>query len=220
MKIGVVDDHYFYRYGISQGLKQIEFVELVFNAENGLDFIEKQRISPAEVIFLDINMPVMDGYETLRVASKEFPALKFIILTMLDGDKYIDEILKVGVHGYLMKNMDQTELEASLRAIMKGRYYYCSEVVSYLSGQFNKAHESFNTPSKLTKREIEILHLIYEGCSNKEISEKLYISLCTVKNHRYNLKKKTDVKNTAGLISYGIKNNLIRYQKIDQRDII
>jgi DNA-binding NarL/FixJ family response regulator len=210
VKIGVVDDHYLFRYGISQVLKQFEFTELVFDAENGQDFIEKQRINPADIVLLDIKMPVMNGYETLLVASREFPALKFIILTMLDGGEYFDEILKVGVQGYLMKNIARIELETALKAIMKGQYYYCHEVLLYLRKQFNKASEFSVNISNLTKREIEILQLIYEGYSNKEISGKLYLSLYTVKNHRYNLKKKTKAKNTAGLISYGLKNAILK----------
>jgi DNA-binding NarL/FixJ family response regulator len=209
MKIAVIDDHYLYRLGICQTLKRIKFVELVFEAENVQDFIKKQRNNPAEIILLDINMPLMNGYETLRLVSHEFPTLKFIILALVDGEEHIDKILKVGVYGYLMKNIDKTELEVALKAIMKGQHYFCPEVLSYLSCKFNNALEtSFNT-SKLTKRENEILHLIYEGYSNREISEKLYISSYTVKNHRYNLKKKTKTRNVAGLISYGLKHNIL-----------
>jgi len=210
VKIGVVDDHYLFRYGISQALKQFEFAELVFDAENGQDFIEKQRMNPAEIVFLDIKMPVMDGYEALLVASREFPALKFIILTMLDGGEYFDKILKVGVQGYLMKNIDRIDLETALKVIMKGQYYYCPEVLLYLRRHFNRTAEISVNQSRLTKREIEILQLIYEGYSNKDISEKLYLSLSTVKNHRYNLKIKTKTKNTAGLISYGLKNMILK----------
>ena len=210
IKIGIVDDHYFFRYGISQVLKQFDFTELVFEAENGQDFIEKQRINPAEIIFLDIKMPVMNGYETLLVASKEFPDLKFIVLTMLDGGEYIDKIMKVGVHGFLMKTIDHIELEIAIKAIMNGQYYYCSEVLSYLRNHLDKTSEKSYNNSKLTKREIQILQLIYEGYSNREISEKLYLSLFTVKNHRYNLKMKTKAKNTAGLISYGIKDMILK----------
>jgi two-component system response regulator NreC len=129
---------------------------------------------------------------------------------MLDGGEYFDEILKVGVHGYLMKNIDQIELETALKAIMKGQYYYSPEVLSYLRNQFNNASEISVNKSKLTKREVEILQLIYKGYSNREISEKLYLSLFTVKNHRYNLKRKANAKNTAGLISYGLKNTILR----------
>jgi DNA-binding NarL/FixJ family response regulator len=210
VKIGIVDDHYFYRYGISQVIKQFEFAEMVLDAENGQDFIEKQRINPAEIIFLDIRMPVMNGYETLLLASREFPALKFIILTMLDGGEYFDEILKVGVHGFLMKNIDQLELEIALRTIMKGQNYYSPEVLIYLRGQINKDSKISANKIKLTKREDEILRLIYEGYSNKEISQKLYLSLFTVKNHRYNLKMKTKAKNTAELISFGLKNLILK----------
>jgi DNA-binding NarL/FixJ family response regulator len=209
IKIGIVDDHYFFRYGISQALRQFDFIDLIYNAENGQDFIEKQRSNPADIVFLDIKMPVMNGYETLMMASKEFPALKFIVLTMLDGHEYIDKILKIGVNGYLMKNTDPTELETALKLVIDGHHYYCPEVLSYLSDRLNRTYEISHKANRLTKREMEILHLIYEGYSNKEISEKLYLSSYTVKNHRYNMKKKTNAKNSAGLISYGIKNTLL-----------
>ena len=210
LKIGIVDDHYFFRHGLIQVLNQFEFAELVFDAEHGKDFLEKQRINPADVIILDIHMPVMNGYETVQAASVEFPNLKYIILTMLDGIDYIDFFLKAGVHGYLKKNLDQSEFEVALKAVMKGEYYYCSEVLTHLRNNLNRTSGNSKTPSKLTKREAEILQLIYEGYSNKRISEKLYISLFTAKNHRYKLKKKINVKNTAELISYGIKNNILK----------
>lgn len=210
LKIGVVDDHYFFRYGVIQVLRNFEFAELVYEAENGKDFIVKQRMNPAEVILLDIRMPVMNGYEALQVASKEFPALKIIILSMLDGNENIDEFLKAGVHGYLMKNSEREELEAALKGVMKGQYYYCTEVLNHLRSNYNRASDYTKLNIKLTKRETEILHLIYEGYSNKKISEMLYISIFTVKNHRYKMKKKFNAKNTAGLISYAIKNNILK----------
>jgi DNA-binding NarL/FixJ family response regulator len=210
LKIGIVDDLYFFRYGVIQALKQFEFADLVFAVETGKDFFEKQRINPAEVILLGIHKPVLNGCETFQAASREFPNLKFIILTMLDGNEYIDQFLKAGVHGYLKKNSDPLELETALKAVLNGQYYYCSEVLSHLRNHLNKASENSTIKSILTKRETEILHLIYEGYSNKKISEKLYISLFTAKNHRYKMKKKINAKNTAGLISFGIKNNILK----------
>jgi DNA-binding NarL/FixJ family response regulator len=208
-RIAIVEDHDFYRQGLYLALKHFKFVEIAFEAVNGLDFLEKQRIKPADIVLLDIMMPVMGGYDTVIGIKKEFPDLKIIILTMLDEEDKITKFISAGVHGYLLKNIDINGLETALKAIIEGQHYYSRELMSFFARHIQSGNGSAKSEIKLSKRELEVLQLIYEGLSSQEIADKLFISVRTVTNHRYNLKAKASVKNTAGLISFGLKNKLI-----------
>jgi DNA-binding NarL/FixJ family response regulator len=209
IKVAVVDDHEFFKSGVLLALKRIKFVSLVYSASDGIDFISKQRTNPADVVLLDINMPRLDGYSAFMQVRKEFPDLKVIILSVTEDESQIDKFVAAGVNGYLLKNIDQHDLETAIQAITRGEPYYSREVMSYLMRQLKIGREMDGARNKLSKRELEIFQLIYDGYSNQEIAEKLFISVRTVTNHRHNLKNKTATKNTAGLISFGLKNRLI-----------
>jgi len=209
-KIAIVEDHDFYRQGLSLTIKRFKFLELAYEAINGKDFFEKQRKNPADIILLDIMMPGMGGHDVVMESKKEFPELKIIILTMLDEDENIRKFIEAGVQGYLLKNIDHKGLEVALKAIIEGKNYYSTELMSYFTRQIKSENGSSKKNVQLSKRELEILQLIYDGLSNQEIADKLFISIRTVTNHRYNLKLKAAVKNTAGLISFGLKHKLVK----------
>jgi DNA-binding NarL/FixJ family response regulator len=210
LKIAVVEDHSFYRNGLCLAIKRFKFAELVFEASNGFEFIEKQREKPVDIVLLDIMMPVMNGYDTVIESKKEFPGLKIIILTMLEEDESIEQFIKAGVQGYLLKNIDNKGLEKALKAVASGQNYYSKELMGFFTRKLRGEYEKPKNDSLLTKRELEILKLVFDGLSNQEIADKLFVSIRTVTNHRYNLNIKTSAKNTAGLISYGLKNKLIQ----------
>ena len=207
-RIAIVEDHSFYRHGLSLAIKRLNFAEISYEAANGIEFIEKQRLNPADVVLMDIKMPVMDGLQAVKEAKKHFPELKIIILTMIEEEEWIEQLVEAGVHGYLLKNIDNNGLEIALKAVINGRHYFSEELMSFFS---RKLQEKNIQPGRivLTKRESEILQLLYDGFSNQEIADKLYVSVRTIVNHRSNLKAKASAKNTAGLIAFGIKNNYI-----------
>jgi DNA-binding NarL/FixJ family response regulator len=209
-KIAIVEDHSFYRNGLCLALKRLKFADLIFDASNGKEFLEKQRKNPADIVLMDIMMPIMGGFEAITLAKKEFPDLKVIILTMLEEDEYIQQFVALGVQGYLLKNIDNKGLETALKAIINGHNYYSEELMGFFSRSLRERAEKPNDSVQLTQREAEILQLIYEGLSNQEIANKLFISVRTVTNHRYNLKNKTATKNTASLINYALKNKLLK----------
>ncbi|MBN2814505.1 MAG: response regulator transcription factor [Bacteroidales bacterium] len=208
-KIAVVEDHSFYRNGICMAIRRLKFAELAYEASNGLEFLEKQRHNPADIALIDVMMPDMDGYQAVMAAKKEFPTLKFVILTMLDDDETIQKFIHTGVHGYLLKNIDSKGLETALTSVINGRQYYSDELISFFTRSLKKKEEKPATRVKLTKREREILQLIFEGHSTQEIADRLFVSVRTVSNHRFNLNTKTGAKNTAGLISFALKNKLV-----------
>lgn len=208
-KVGVVDDHEFYRSGLILALKHLKFIDIVYEATNGKEFIEKQKRNPADIVFMDLKMPVMDGFATIIESKKRFPDLKIIVLTMFEEDEYIRKSIAVGVQGYILKNINYNILKIAIKYILEGKQYYSDELMSFFSRQLYKNNKSAKKVVNLTNRETEILQLIYQGLSNIEIAEKLHISFRTVTNHRANLSKKTNSKNTASLILFGIKNKLL-----------
>jgi DNA-binding NarL/FixJ family response regulator len=207
-KIALVDDHEFFRNGLALAIKRIKFTNLAFEANNGIDFLEKQSRIPADIVLMDIKMHQMGGYETVLEARQRFPGLKIIILTMFDDEENIKRFIDAGVEGYLLKNIDYQDLEFALKAVIEGQNYYSRELMSFFTQQIRNVHLPHKSRINLTSRELEVLRLIYNGFSNKEIASKLFISIRTVTNHRANLGLKTGAKNTAGLISFGIKNQL------------
>jgi DNA-binding NarL/FixJ family response regulator len=209
-KVMIVDDHEFFRTGLALAIKRLKFVELHFEAVDGQDFLHKQKEDPGDIVLMDIMLPKLGGYETVVESKRLFPQLKIIILTMREDDDQISKFLEIGVHGYLLKNIDQHLLEIALKAVIEGQNYYSKEVMSYVTRQLNANQNNKNRREQLSRRELEILQLIFDGLSDQEIANKIFVSIRTVTNHRYNLRIKTSAKNTAGLISYGLKHKLIK----------
>lgn len=207
-KVAIVDDHEFFRKGLIIALKRINFIKFIYEASNGRDFIDKQEAEPADIVLMDVRMPELDGYKTLIECKKRFPDLKIIILTMFEDDECIRKFIEAGAQGYILKNIDQNGLKAAIKSVIEGKQYFSNELMTFFLRQFNDKKVQENKSHELTRRELEILRLIFEGFSNNEIAEKLHISIRTVTNHRANLKQKTNSKNTACLISYGIRNKL------------
>jgi len=209
-RIAVVEDHTFYRKGLCLAIKRFKFVELAFDVPNGLEFLEAQKCNPADIALMDIMMPVMDGFNTITEARKLFPDLKIVILTMLENDEYVQKFVRAGIQGYLLKNIDHDGLEKALKSVISGHIYFSEELMGFFSRKILEDQNTSKRLAELTTREKEILQLIFDGYSNQEIANKLFISIRTVTNHRYNLKIKTSSKNTAGLISYGLKNKILK----------
>lgn len=210
-KIAVVESNCFYRRGLCITIQNFEFVELAFEAANGMEFFDKQLKTPADIVLIDTVLPVMDGHKVVQESKKLFPNVKIIILTAFDEDETIQQFMQECVHGYLLKNIDSRALEIAIKAVINGQECYSKELMEFFTRKHKERSEKPKNRSNLTKRELMILQLIFEGYTNQEIADKLFISIRTVTNHRFNLNVKTGAKNTAGLISFGLKNKLIHY---------
>jgi len=165
-----------------------------------------------DIVLMDIDMPVMNGIEATKQIIKDFPNVKVVILSMHKEGGLIKNLIAIGAHGFLLKNSDQNELIGAIRKVASGDRYFSPDVTMSLLSKTSintTAFDSMETLSQLTERETEILKLIAEGYSNKEIGEKLFISHRTVDTHRTNLMKKLDVNNIAGLIKFAIQNGLV-----------
>lgn len=209
LKILIVDDHEFFRNGLKMVVNRLKYASVVGEASNGKEFLELQREKHADLVLLDLQMPIMDGIEASEIAIKEFPSLKIVILTMFDDEEYIDKMMDIGVHGFLLKNITKELLDQALQSIASGNTYYSPELWSYFGKKFADQKKDDKTELHFTRREKEILQLICDGLSNREISEELFISERTVIGHKSNLLSKTNCKSTISLLSFAIKNKLV-----------
>ena len=210
INIMVVDDHQLFREGITLILENFSFINDIYQAFDGKDFITQLEQVKPDVVLMDINMPNMNGIEASKVAKSIFPNIKIIALSMHADIVYYNAILKVDADGYLLKETDSNELEKAISRVSNDQKYFSKEILQKVLE--DKEVQNSNLLSiNLTKREIEIIKLISEGFSNKEIGGKLYISKRTVERHRSNIQAKTKTRNSICLIMYAMKNGIINY---------
>ncbi|WP_421872767.1 response regulator [Marinoscillum sp.] len=204
IKILLADDHAIVMEGIKEVLSADEEINVVGTVSNGEEVIRyiKHHKAEVDVVVLDINMPVMDGISCSRVLKKDFPDIKIIILTMYAQKTFVEEIVKLGIDGCLLKNNTGKELIDAVLRVMSGKQYYDR------IGTFNSEEEEV-TQYKLSERELEIIKLMSEGMTSGEIAEKLFLSDHTVKTHRKNILRKLNVNNSSQAVQFCLSNQLI-----------
>ncbi len=209
VKIIVVDDHEIFRNGLKLVLSKLKYIKVIGEASNGIQFLEVLKQEMPDIVIMDIEMPKMNGIEATKEALKINPNLKIIALTMFNEDEYIQSMIDSGVKGFLIKNINKETLDKAIQTVVNGSNYYSEELFEYFTKQITKDEKKNNEAIKLTRREKEILQLVCEGLSNKEIADILYVSERTIVGHKTNLLQKTDCKNTIGLMAYAIKHKLV-----------
>jgi two-component system response regulator DegU len=215
IKILIVDDHRIIRDGLRSLLSEEKEIEIVGEASNGEEALLKNRELSPDLIIADITMPEMNGIEMTREICKEDSKTKVLIVSMHDNEDYINQALEVGASGFLLKDSSKDELIKAIKAVESGETYCSGEVSKILLNKFLMSSKSkklkveAEEKLELTKREKEILKLISDGLSNKEIANKLFVSTRTIDTHRYNLMQKLGVKNGAELVRLAFKLNLI-----------
>ncbi|MCD4732341.1 MAG: response regulator transcription factor [Bacteroidales bacterium] len=208
INILIVDDHQVVLDGIQSMLEQEEGISITGKLMNGPDALEFLKNNPVDVALIDINMPGMDGIELCKAIQKMHPDIKVLTLTTFNEVSFITNMMKNGASGYLLKNTTKEELITAIKTIQKGEQYLTHEVQEKLiSASFGKKDTAFIP--KLTRREKEVLKLILEEFTTKEIAEKLFISTATVETHRLHLLNKLGVRNTAGLVKVAIQKGLV-----------
>ena len=208
-KIILVDDHTLFRNGLRILLNSLNGYQVAGEAANGQEFIDLLETTAVDLVLLDIDMPVMDGIEAARRAIQKYPDLKIITLSMYGEEDYYYKMVDAGVKGFLLKNSDMNEVKSALSAVYEGGNYFSSELLQTLVNSLRSSSKSKVPQSDLSEREIEILILICQGLSNQEIADQLFISKRTVDKHRANILEKSECKNTAQLVMYAIKNQLV-----------
>jgi len=208
IKVLIVDDHQVVLDGLSRMLENTEVINLVGQAMNGpdaLDFLLKNKV---DVAIIDINLPGMDGIELCKNIFITHAGIRVLALTTYNEVSFITNIIKCGASGYLLKNTTGEELITAIKTAYSGEQYLSKEVRSTLiSASFGNKKESFIP--KLTRREKEVLKLIMDEMTTREIAEKLFISVATVETHRLHLLNKLGARNTAGLVKIAIQKGLV-----------
>jgi RNA polymerase sigma factor (sigma-70 family) len=208
-KVLVVDDHLLSRKGIISILQGHAMFEVIGEATNGLEAIVKAKELMPDLILMDIRMPEGNGLEATRRIKEEMPYVKIVILSVSDDVQDFFEAIKSGAQGYLLKNMEPDHWLDYIMSIVQGEAPISRPLAIKILQEFSLQKDDVSG-NNLSERETELLHLVVEGLSNKEIGEKLHISESTVKNHLRNILAKLHLKNRMQLIAYAYKNGLIR----------
>lgn len=214
IKILIADDHAILLDGLKAVIHTDEQLEIVGDAEDGETVVDLVNTLKPDVVILDINMPKLNGIEAARKIRKENREVKILILTMYDNEGFITDAISAGVNGFIFKMCDMEEFLRAVHTVAEGNDYFHEKVSKVVFSNYvkNAKKNNYNEESgkiSLTKREREILKFIISGYTSHEIAEKLYISYFTVGEHRKNIMKKLEVKNTAELVSVAVKENLI-----------
>lgn len=209
-KVIIVDDHTLFRNGLKLLLNQSGIVDVIEEASNGQEFLDMIERFPESIVFMDIEMPVLNGIEATKLAVEKYPDLKIIALTMFSDKAYYYKMIEAGVKGFLLKDSGIEEVINSIEKVAKGENCFSNELLLSIVKDIQQIQNVNNNIENLSDREQEILRLICSGLSNQEIGDQLFISKRTVDKHRSNIMDKTDCKNTAGLVMYAIKNSIIQ----------
>jgi len=215
LKLGIADDHELFRKGFISMLSSIPDFEFILEAANGQELLDRLPAHTPDIVFMDLQMPVMDGIQATEAAFERFPNIKVIVVSMYNEDRFVIHMLEKGVQGYLLKDTSPDEVEKAIRRVDEEGFYY-NDFVSkamhrkMVTRQINK-HPFFPNACNvaLSTREKEVLQLICDGLSTAEISDKLFISIRTVEGHRLRVLEKTGTKSTAAAVAFAYKNQLL-----------
>lgn len=209
ISIYIVDDHSLFREGLKLLLSNLDYIDHVYEAENGQQFIDSLAKNHVDIAMLDIEMPVMNGIQAAQLAKQIAPGIKIIALSMYSDENYYLSMIEAGACGFLLKNSNFQEVEKAIIDVYNDKSYISIEILNNILKQPQKSGLN-NINEDLTEREDEILLLICKGLTNNEIADRLGLSKRTVDKHRENLLMKTQSKNTANLVIYAIKNGYLK----------
>jgi DNA-binding NarL/FixJ family response regulator len=210
IRVLVADDHAIVREGVHQLLSQQPDIEVVGEAADGAQVLDLARKLRPDLVLMDIGMPGMNGLEATRALKAEQPQTNVLVLTMQEGEDYFFHLLQAGASGYVLKGAGSAELLSAIRAVQQGGVYLNPTMTKKVLGDLLKRPEQVNAASdRLTPREHEVLKLIAEGKTNREIADELVLSLNTVQTHRLHIMEKLNLHNRAELVKYAIRRGLI-----------
>jgi len=210
IRVLVADDHTIVRQGIVGILKSSEDVEVVGEAADGAEAVEKATKLKPDVVVLDVSMPHLTGLEAARRIREALPATRVLVLTMHDDEEYVLKMVRAGASGYLLKDSAGSELIAGIRALKAGKAYFGPHASRALAEAYQSGGSLPDDPfERLTDREREIFQLVVEGKTNAQIADLLFISPKTVDNHRTRMMEKLGIHGTAELVRFAAKHNLL-----------
>ena len=207
IRLALADDQRLFRMGMALLLRDMAGVKVVLECVNGAELLASLELTPVDMVLLDLQMPVLDGRQTIVKLKQAHPQVKVIILSTHDEDQMISELMDLGANGYMLKTAEPDEIDTAIRSVAANGFYF-SELVSrvMLHGLVNKKQvkPTFNDIDPLSERELEVLRGICQELTTAEIAEKIFVSPRTVDFHRNNLLLKTGARNAAGLVVYAM----------------
>ncbi len=219
IRVLLVDDTALFRTAIAELVDAQEGLSVVGEAENGLEAVEKARALKPDVVVMDVEMPVMDGVQATRLIREQMPGVKVVMLTVSESDDHLFDAIRFGAQGYLLKNLRPAELYDLVKAVMRNEPPLSPAIAKRLLGQIRDGsalaampavpEAAAETPA-LTRRELEVLQLVADGLSNKEIATSLFITEGTVKNHVHNALEKLQLENRTQAAAYIVRQGLGR----------
>lgn len=213
IRILLADDHMLFRQGVKTLLAAESDMEIVGEASNGTEAVERAAQLRPDVVLMDIGMPGPSSFETTRQIKRNRPETKVLLLTMYDDEDYLVEGMEVGASGYVLKDSPAGQLVAAIRDVFRGGSYLSPRMLSQLVDDFRsriKSADRLPRFATLTPREKEVLKMLAEGNSVKEVACQLNLSVKTVEAHKFNLMRKLDIHNKAQLVQYAIQKKIIK----------
>lgn len=206
IKVVLVDDHHIVLDGLESLLQQEPEFQVLASLHSGEEVLEMLKSQQPHILLTDFSLPGISGIDFVRQVKRLYPQIRIIVLSMHDEAHIIKSVLKEGVEGYLLKNIQHSELKSAIRHVAQGLPYVSPEVTRLLMDEMNKPKDE---PELLTDRELDVLRLIAKEYSNKEIADKLFISERTVETHRKNIFRKTKTSSLVGLIKFAYEHKMV-----------
>lgn len=212
IKVAIADDHKIFRKGVILSLRPFTNIKFVQEAENGNELIEGLAESAPDVILMDLRMPVKDGIETTKYIAKTYPNIHIVVLTMFEDERFVSHLMEIGANGYLLKSADPSEIRRAIMEVFEKGYYlnnFVNRILLKKSHAKQKVIPTLSSEITLTDRERDVIKYICMEFTASEIAQKMEVSPRTVEAIKDRLMEKFGTKNTAGLVFYAVKNNLI-----------
>jgi DNA-binding NarL/FixJ family response regulator len=212
IKVAIADDHKIFRKGVILSLRPFTNIKFVLEADNGDQLLEGVAATEPDVVLMDLRMPGKDGIETTKILSKQYPNIHVIVLSMYEDDRFVSHMMENGASGYLLKNAEPQEIRRAVMDVHEKGYYlnnFVNRILLKKSHAKQKAVPSLNNEITLTERERDVLKFICMEFTAQEIAQKMDISPRTVEAIKDRLMERFGSKNTAGLVFFAVKNNLV-----------
>lgn len=212
IKVAIADDHKIFRKGVILSLRSFTNIKFVLEAENGEELLEGLAEAAPDVVLMDLRMPKKDGIEATKTISKLYPSIHVIVLTMYEDERFVSHLMENGANGYLLKSADPAEIKKAIVEVVTKGYYlnnFVNKVLLRKSHNRNKSIPSLSNEIVVSDKEREVLRLLCMEFTAHEIAQKMEISPRTVEAIKDRLMERFNLKNTAGLVFFSVKNNLI-----------
>jgi DNA-binding NarL/FixJ family response regulator len=208
-KIILADDHQLFIEGVRTVVEEIPDVAIVATVNNGSDLMERVRSSEVDLVVLDLNMPKLDGLKCLQEIKREKPQVRVLVLTNYSQPELVGEVKKLQADGFMVKNSTASELKEAIIKVAAGEQFFVDSPKKEVLDESSYFFDDFLKKFKLTRREVDIIRLVCQELSSKQIAAQLHLSEFTVSTHRKNIQRKLNIKNVAGLVAFAKEHQLV-----------